>query len=562
MKKLAFLMALLLVATCCLMASCGEKKKSSSSDKDSGDFSFSFGGLFGDKSSPEEDSSEGEWKDGSEVYSGDEVETSSEDETSMEESFDTSQPETSQGDTEDLYMEGHGHYTVKKILPYLDFERDTFTVCVTGDELESTYYSEEVAPDLYATTDPRLNEAVRWRNLEIKMEYGVEIQAYKVRNVAEAIMEDCAAGVVKYDVAMPFMGQAARLAQDAMLYDLTQFEFIHLDAPWWDQAANESLSIGGKLFYTTGDISMMQKNVSFAILFNKELYDKLCSPVYGSMYDLVRDGRWTLDLMAEMCALAEEDLDDNGVMTYEDRFGMFGTNGISGFYSATGNKLIEKDQKDLPIISFATEKSVLAAERVLSAFKDSSWYANTQKMTPTWSERNVWEAAMAGFGNDRSLFYLSAFSAVKKLGNYMVRDHMGILPVPKGSEDQKSYYTPANIYYAYGICIPVMAEDPDFSAYMIELMACEAKNYITPEYLENLVKWKDTRDDESLEMLDLIFDNVVYDLGVLHSFGGIHTIFEAAMNANSSNIVAYFESIEAAALQAINDYVSDFYLDE
>ncbi len=561
MKKIAFLMALLLVATCCLMASCGEKKRPSSSDKDSGDFSFSFGGLFGDKSSSDE-ISRGEGFDESQVYSGDEEETSAGDDTSMEEPSDTSEPETSQGDTGNPYMEGHGHYTVKKVMPYIDFGKDTFTVCVTGNELESTYYSEEVAPDLYATTDVRFNEAVRWRNQEIQMEYGVEIQALKVENVAETVAQDCITGMVRYDAAMPFMGQAARLAQDAMLFDLKEFEFIHLDAPWWDQAANESFSIGGKLFYTTGDISVMQKNVSYAILFNKELYEDLFSPEYGSLYDVVREGRWTLDLMAEMCARVEEDLDGNGVMTFEDRFGMFGTNFISGFYSATGNKLIEKDQNDIPYIAFATEESILAADRVLSAFLGSSWYANTQKMTPTWSEPNIWEAAMAGFGNDRSLFYLSAFSAVKKLSNYNVREHMGILPLPKGSEAQESYYTPSNAYYAYGICIPAAVEDPDFSAYMIELMACEAKNYITPEYCENLVKWKDTGDDESLEMLELIFDSVVYDLGVLYNFGGIYSMFNNLMAEDSQFIVSYFESIEDNVQWGIDEYVSNFYFNE
>ena len=472
---------------------------------------------------------------------------------------------TPEGGEGSIYLDENDQYTVENLgMPEFNFNKDTFTVCVTSNVKETTYFSEEIAPDLYDTTDTVLNDAVKARNDLITEKYGVEIVAFQVDNVASTVSQDTTSGVATYDAALPFMGQAAPLAQQNMLYDLKQFsDYIHLDAPWWDQDANENLSIAGKLYFTTGDISIMQKIVSSAILFNKNIYDEVFAERYGSMYDVVREGKWTLDLMVEMGREVTYESDDIAGMNFEDHWGMIGTNGIGGFFIASGNKLIAKDQNDIPYLQFGSEASVLYAQKVLETFQDDSWFANTQKLPATWPEKNVWEGAMGAFGNDRTLFYPSAFSAVKKLRTYDVAGHMGIIPSPKASVEQDTYYTSANIYYAYGICIPTNVEDPEFSAYMIELMACGGKNFITPAYYEVTLKGRDAKDYDSEDMLDnYIFNNVVYDLGVLYDFGGINSMFTSLMGSDSTNVASHLEGIEGAIQDKIDEYVDAYELND
>ncbi len=462
-----------------------------------------------------------------------------------------------------IYLDSDGRYTVDNLgMPEFNFTNTTFTVCITSKEGDSTYFSEEIAPDLYETTDSVLNDAVKARNDLIEEKYGVEIVPYQVKNVASTVSQDAATGTAVYDAALPFMGQAASLAQQNMLYDLKEYaDYIHLEAPWWDQAANENLSIAGKLYFTTGDISIMQKIVSSAILFNKNMYDDVFAEKYGSMYKLVRDGKWTLDLMVQMGRDVTFEIDEQAGMNFEDRWGMIGTNGIASFFIASGNKLIAKDQNDIPYLQFGSEASILYAEKVLKTFQDSSWFANTQKLPVTWQEPNVWEGAMGAFGNERTLFYPSAFSAVKKLRNYDVSGHMGIIPSPKASEEQDKYYTSANIFWAYGICIPTNVEDPEFSAYMIELMACGGKNFVTPAYYEVTLKGRDAKDDDSEDMLDnYIFNNVVYDLGVLYDFGKINSMFTTLMSGDKTDVASHLESIEGAIQDEIDEYVEAYEL--
>ena len=466
------------------------------------------------------------------------------------------------GGEKSKYLDENGMYTLENMnMPQFNFTETTFTVCVYSSAVQTTYHSEEIEP--IATTDDALAKGVRDRNGLIEEQYGVTVKAFAVDNVVETLQQDLSAGAATYDAAMPFMGDATALAQEGSFYDLYDFpDYIHLDAPWWDQEANKNLSLAGKLYMTTGDISIMQKVVSSCILFNKEMYAELCFETYGDMYQLVRDGKWTFDTMHEMGQMATMEIDGVDGMSYNDQWGMVGTNSIGGMYIASGNKLIVKDHNDIPQISLgSTEASIRYAEKVLDVYQDDSWFINTQKIEKQWTERNVWEAAMGAFGNKRSLFCGSAFSALKKLRNYEADSIYGIVPLPKASVEQDKYYTPASVSMAYGICIPVNVPNPEFSAYMIEAVACGGKNFVTPAYYEVALKSRAAKDDGSEEMLDLIFGNVVYDLGSMYNFGGID-IFGGLIESNSTAVASTLESIRPSVQDAIDAYVEAYDFNE
>ena len=459
------------------------------------------------------------------------------------------------GGEKSKYLDENGMYTLENMgMPEFNFNYDAFTVCVYSNETQDTYHSEEIQP--IETTDDALRKGVLDRNGLIEEQYGVAVKAFAVKDVAGTLRQDVAAGTATYDAAMPFMGEAAALAQDGNFYNLYDFkEYIHLDAPWWDQSANENLSIAGKLYFTTGDISIMQKVVSSCILFNKELYADICQDEYGDLYQMVRDGKWTFDTMHEMGRKATREKDGENGMSFNDQWGMVGTNSIVGTYIASGNKLISKDHNDVPQIALgSTEFSILYAEKVLEVYQDDSWFINTQKIEKQWNEKNVWEAAMGAFGNKRSLFFSTAFSGLKKLRAYDVDSIYGIVPLPKASAEQDKYYTHAGVNGAYGICIPINVPNPAFSAYMIEALACGGKNHVTPAYYEVALKSRAAKDDGSEEMLDLIFSNVVYDLGIMYNFGGID-FFSKLSAENSTAVTSRLDAIRSTVQADIDAYV-------
>ena len=155
---------------------------------------------------------------------------------------------------------------------------------------------------------------------------------------------------------------------------------------------------------------------------------------------------------------------------------------------------------------------------------------------------------------------MSAFSAIKKLRQYDDAEEFGIVPLPLLTEDQDDYYTHCSARMAYGVVIPVSLskEEAEFSAFMIEAMAFGGMKYITPAYYDTTLKYRDLRDDESVEMLDLIFDNVVYDLGVIYDFGGISSMLTTLMTNNSTAVVSEYEKNASVIQTAIDNCLESY----
>lgn len=440
-----------------------------------------------------------------------------------------------------------------------DFSK--FRIAIYSDEVQGTYYCEDIEPGLYSTTDASLTAAVTQRNDEILTKYGVTIIGEPVPDVTEAIKNDVSSNLKLYDAALPFMPSAATLAQDDFIYDLNEFkDYLHFDQPWWDQSATESLSIGGKLYFNTGDISIMPKIVSTAITFNKELLKKHFVDV--DLYQMVKDKEWTFDKMIEMSKEVTADTDGTPGMTYNDTWGLSSSyQDVSRFFIGGGKNYIQKNSDDIPVISVNEAASATQIQRILENLQLVDEWVFHCDTVPDSSQK--WVISLDVFGQNRALFRTSAFSAIKKLRQYDDADDFGIVPLPLLTEDQDEYATACSAGMAYGVVIPksLSIEEAEFSAFMIEVMAFGGMKYITPAYYDTTLKYRDLRDNESAEMLDLIFDNVVYDLGIIYDFGGVSSMIENLMKSNSTSFASEFESKEEVIQHAIEVCLDNYGID-
>lgn len=82
------------------------------------------------------------------------------------------------------------------------------------------------------------------------------------------------------------------LAYNGRLLDLNTMPNIDLSKSWWDPKANEQLSIRDMMFFSTGDISILDNDCTYCILFNKQVVTD-----YGldDPYELVQNNEWTYD---------------------------------------------------------------------------------------------------------------------------------------------------------------------------------------------------------------------------------------------------------------------------
>lgn len=472
---------------------------------------------------------------------------------------DTSSTDESKGeDQEDskYYDSDKDLYVLPSDMPEFNFTQTTFTVGVISPDVETTYYNEDILPR--ENTDEAIVSAIEERNNKIADKYGVEIKIYDSSNISEDIKTQCMSGDVLFDAAMPYMSAAATLAADGKLQDLGSFKSIHLEAPWWEDTANATATIKGKTYFTTGDISIMPKIVAFSVVFNKDMLEEIDSSV--DLYQEVRDGTWTFDRLKELSRAAMTNT--NGA-TGDDpnaRWGLSSSySDTRAYYIASGQNYCTVDANGIPQIAIGSERSITVAQKLLNDYADyQSWgcyLCNKDNGKVT----DIWATSLDVFGEGRCLFRTNAFSAVKKLRNYSQGVTFGILPLPKYEEAQEEYYTYTNPDYATCIVIPGTVNDPEFSAYMIEVLACESKNYLTDAYYETVLKDRDSKDPESEEMLDeYVFKNIVYDVGIVYNFNSVGAILYSLTETGGTDITSTLASSKDATQAAIDALVDAY----
>jgi len=81
---------------------------------------------------------------------------------------------------------------------------------------------------------------------------------------------------------------------------------------------------------------------------------------------------------------------------------------------------------------------------------------------------------------------------------------------------------------------------------VIEAMAAESMYTMTPAYYEISLTQKYMRDEDSVEMLDIILATTCYDLGYIYNWGNLYGHVRAAVYKNTGDIVSRIEKVKDA----------------
>ena len=312
----------------------------------------------------------------------------------------------------------------------------------------------------------------------------------------------------------------ATLAYSGYIHDLNAIENLNLSKPYWDQKANADLSLGGKMFYTTGDITIIDNMVTNAILFNKDMIKN-----YGldNPYTLVEDNEWTLEKFGSMVKAVGEDKDQNGIYDSNDTYGLLTWNdAMLTILGASGEKICSINNDKLEL-TFYNERVVSLYDKWEEIVFDQAHSYNYQynnvegKATPTSS----WdEARIRMFDSEQALFYTTLLTTVDKHRNS--ETDFGILPFPKYDSNQKDYGHAVSAFHCAFVCVPTLAASPRVGA-ILEELAYQGQKLLTPAYYDQTLIGQYTRDEESASMLDLIFATRVYDVGIYYTIGDYKT---------------------------------------
>jgi len=398
------------------------------------------------------------------------------------------------------------------------FNYDGVSFTYVGEGGQTAEYEEE--------TGNIENDALYFRQRELEELFGITWQSKKITgyddgvttNLAVFVKEAVMAGQQDYDLVYgnPISVGAVLFVENSLM-DVSGFSTVNLEKEWWNASLPERYSFAGRMFFLTGSAVTNYFGDSSCILFNKEVLED-----YGieEPYSFVKDGSWTFDKMFELASTVPLNTSGSGTYRYGEPNGLailFAHGyGITSF-DDEGNPYVEAS---LPMYlsDIADKYSVIMSDDVQSVHLKG---LNGMGHQEDYNEKYGYEGSEEMFADGRILFQFATTGTAADLRKDEVL--FGIVPVPKGDASQESYYSFANNWSSSFIYVPRCTKDIQMVDVIIEAMGALGHKHIKPAYYDKILKGRSIYDSDSKEMIDIVFENKIYDMADMYAGGNIHT---------------------------------------
>ena len=441
--------------------------------------------------------------------------------------------------TGDIQIQEQENELMQKITPDLpdyDLEGYAFRVFTMdwGDSPDWTIWNSRDITAEEETGSP-VNDAVYKRNRILEEKYNFTIEQLSGTDRLNTLRTAVAAKDDYFDIITMGIRSNAAAAQEGLLVNLFDVSYLDFEKPWWDQGAAEGIGIGNKLFFSSGDFLLVNMDASPVILFNKQLLTDLN---LENPYELVQTNQWTLPKLYEMAKTAAADLNGNGAMDMDtDRFGFVFSVDFSIFalMNGAGVRISGKDTDGLPVLSFGSDRDFSVASAVRELWRaDFTWLQDgIIDMDPSLGDSG------RAFAEGRGLFLGTNMRVIEQLRG--METDFGILPLPRLNEQQAAYGHSISGIFGQTLAVPAFFDDDDILdkiGFMLEAISAESRYTVIPAYYDVQLTGQLIRDEESREMLDIIFNSRVWDAGIIYDWVN----FNMAMAVSAGTLASAWES--------------------
>ena len=398
-----------------------------------------------------------------------------------------------------------------------------------------------------------VNDTLFNRDLFIEDGYNVKLQ-YTVddetatRKMPEILSKAILAGDSGYELIIQDHAVTAKnLAAQSCIYPLNMVPGIQLDEEYWFPKVNETSYIAGSLYFASCMISPRYYGSVYLMMFNRDLAENLgLEDIYG----LVSDGSWTLDKMMELARQAVSDTNGNGTIDTDDTLGFLWESHES-FITGAGFHMVENENGHLT--------SKLGDERMVNLF---------QKLVSFFEEDGIVRDGEEAF--DSSAIYSrggALFFNPCAFNLAFYRDYeydFGILPMPKYDEAQSEYVAISQPWVNTTPIIPVTLKGDALAMTgdITNAMVAYGYDYLRPAVFENVLMLKTTRDAQSAEIIDLVFQNVTIELSTSLSFGTFYKDIQAffGLQLGQQDVTSLYAAVKPSletAMKSIEDQYAE-----
>ena len=389
--------------------------------------------------------------------------------------------------------------------------------------------------------DYEVNAKVKERNYKVENELGVTIELAATQGMQEAfgfLQPILASRLYTYDVLALYQYYDLGLALGDTVgsfynyLNMPEGSYIDLDAPYWNRNLFNALTYKNTAFFLTGDITQTTVSTMFVSYVNATMWDQYKDDIarlqnnpegYTSIYDIVKNGYWTMDLWCELCAMPYEDLNSNdridrddkvGLMLYEENINCMM---IDMFAAGAGITYSTRNDNGEPVIAINTPYNVAFYQKLYKLTCESK----AARVPPLYDDDGEWYPLIKVFSEGRVLMMLDTLGAVEESLTGMTDDYY-IMPLPMYDRGQFKPGTPSLGYKTqlgdsvsqFAICTAAGDDRIPAITATLELMGYYSMTLVTPAYYDKALKGRYTRHAEDADIIDMIHEGIYADFAV------------------------------------------------
>ncbi len=432
---------------------------------------------------------------------------------------------------------------VKDDLPDANYNGYVFRI-VTNDGRTGYYYLEESTGDVVDDAFFHRNATVEDRfNCNISVVRGDDDYIETVRWIGNVVKS----GDDAFDLASVMGIELAKLVPNNYLLNWYDVPNVNMDKPWWSMSNKEALTLNNQCYIAIGDLDYMAVSETYCVFYNTTMGQAYDLP---DIFEVVNAGDFTIDYIMGQTKDMYTDLNADGKVDNDDAFGYCSDSmsNMDTYLWAFDNPVFTRDGDGLKFV-YQTEKINEIVVKLCDAFNN---YNGIRQ-----GGNGVWNYGYNQFTAGKAL-YANGRIGMTGWGMRDMEDDYAILPYPKWDEAQESYHTMVDGSHT-AQAIPTTVTDAAKIGTITEALNAESYKQVIPVYFESALKVKGTRNEESIEILDLLVKSRYFDFGFIYDgWAGCSFLMEQLVSKNNSNFESMWKSKEKG-IMAHYQKILDFY---
>lgn len=402
-------------------------------------------------------------------------------------------------------------------IPTIDKTFNNMELTVLLRQNTANQYGREWGYD--AGTD-NLSEQIVKRNSRVEQDLDISL-AFKTMvddsagtDYVNKVVQAWRSGLNEVDIVSSYAAYStlpAAMECYANLLDGNRFPYFQFYHSYWNRGYLDVAELNGKLFTTVGDANLSVYDRTIITYVNKNLAVEN-NVALDDIYETVLAGDWTYEKFYKIVTdIGYHDIDEEEGVSGEDFFALTSiksSEAPDGFLQAFDLAIFEKDPEGNWSLAGSSMRNKLedGMTKIQNLFNNSN-SAFTRGDSSLNTERFTERRAV--FNIDVIYHYDSALNKMLAM-----KDEIGMIPVPKYDENQKSYK--ASVQDAHNVVSVIDYGNASGERYeaisaFLELLNYDSYQNLRPYYFERMIKTRYVDGAEDAQIFDIILASTAWD---------------------------------------------------